>query len=188
MWKQDTVNKQTHSLDKVLLQKLVAAQLLKKFMHSMGPEVLQDPTTGLYPEPTESNPYPPILSFATTARCNLRLRMEETADKGQQCIYWTWSVRQPTRGGLLVWGLDGGGGGRLTTSYRRRTAWYEILHRASDLDGFFGTQDKSNSKCGELFQLASFFERFTRCLLLNDTLLLVNRHPKGIHYPWYTLY
>jgi hypothetical protein len=47
----------------------------------MGPEVSQDPTTGPYPEPTESNPYPPMLSLVTTARRNLRLRMEETADR-----------------------------------------------------------------------------------------------------------
>jgi hypothetical protein len=38
-------------------------------------------------------------------------------------------------GGPLSWGLGKG----LATPHRKKTACYEMLHRASDLDGFFGT-------------------------------------------------
>jgi hypothetical protein len=41
---------------------------------------------------------------------------------------------QPTRGNLLALGLGGG----LTTLHRKTQACYEMLHTASDVDGFFG--------------------------------------------------
>jgi hypothetical protein len=39
----------------------------------------------------------------------------------------------------VVLQLEFWAGGGLTTPHRKNPACYEMLHRASDLDGFFGT-------------------------------------------------
>jgi hypothetical protein len=55
----------THSRSWVLLEKLSIVQLLKNFLAFYGTEssllCLQEPATGPYSEPDQSNPYHPIL-------------------------------------------------------------------------------------------------------------------------------
>jgi hypothetical protein len=55
-------NTVTNSKEQVLLEKLILAQLVKKFPAFYGTQnfitVLQKPATGSYSEPDESNPHP----------------------------------------------------------------------------------------------------------------------------------
>jgi hypothetical protein len=55
-----TTNKQQTPWSKVILEKLIVAQLLKKFSTFLEPDgslpCSQEPATGSYPEPDESSP------------------------------------------------------------------------------------------------------------------------------------
>jgi hypothetical protein len=56
-------------------------------------------------------------------------------------------------GGLPAWGFEEG----LTTPHRKRKASYEMLHRASELEGFFvhGNEHSGSIKGGEFLDYLS---------------------------------
>jgi hypothetical protein len=63
----------------------------------------------------------------------------QVEDGGDSLQIWKVAVvilnkqSQLTRGGPPAWWLDK----KLTTPYHKKTASYKMLHRASELDGFF---------------------------------------------------
>jgi len=66
------------------------------------------------------------------------LKARRGADEGDGLQIWTSPAniaRQPKKDGPLGWGM----GEVLTNLHRKTPACYEMLHRYTDLDGFFGT-------------------------------------------------
>jgi len=70
--------------------------------------------------------------------CHHGVARSQVAIGGDGLQLWRVAVnimnKQPTRGVPSGWGFGEG-----QTTHSKHTTWREMLHRNSDLDGFFGT-------------------------------------------------